>query len=104
MQHQLHSTRRSLTLLGITPLRTSSFFFFFFFAGDFASVGSGTTKLEVTVVIKSNFKPSLLIQKTKVSIPIPVNIKWYADDLQEGEDQVEGQQECHRVEDETHGR
>ncbi|NIG60876.1 AP-2 complex subunit mu isoform X1 [Pontoporia blainvillei] len=33
----------------------------------------GRTKLEVKVVIKSNFKPSLLAQKIKVRIPTPLN-------------------------------
>ena len=33
----------------------------------------GCTKLEVKVVIKSNFKPSLLAQKTEVWIPTPLN-------------------------------
>ena len=33
----------------------------------------GRTKLEVKVVIKSNFKPSLLAQKIEVRIPTPLN-------------------------------
>ena len=33
----------------------------------------GHTKLEVKVVIKSNFKPSLLAQKIEVWIPTPLN-------------------------------
>ena len=33
----------------------------------------GRSKLEVKVVIKSNFKPSLLAQKIEVRIPTPLN-------------------------------
>jgi len=33
----------------------------------------GRTKLEVKVVIKSNFKPSLLAQKIEIRIPTPLN-------------------------------
>lgn len=33
----------------------------------------GRTKLEVKVVIKSNFKPSLLAQKIEVRVPTPLN-------------------------------
>lgn len=33
----------------------------------------GRTKMEVKVVVKSNFKPSLLAQKIEIRIPTPLN-------------------------------
>ena len=78
----------------------------------------GRSKLEVKVVVKSNFKPSLLAQKLEIRLvhcpkniitdvsnqdPHPIEHKWCSADLHEGEGEVQGERECDRVEDQEDG-
>ena len=54
----------------------------------------GRTKLEVKVVIKSNFKPSLLAQKIEVRIPTPLNTSGVQLICMKGKAKASGRRTC----------
>ena len=64
----------------------------------------GRTKLEVKVVIKSNFKPSLLAQKIEVRIPTPLNTSGVQVICMKGKAKYKASENAIVLEDQTHGR